>query len=143
MSFGRIVYFMSLFVGLLLAGCDSGAMQTVPVSGQITFDGGPCPAEGTIAFSPVTTEEGLPRRPAIARFKTDGTFTVTSFIEGDGLLPGTYAPVVSCWLGEPNNKDPKSFKRLNAVPTDFKADDIVVKPSSDLIHVEINVPKKK
>jgi hypothetical protein len=143
MALERFVFCASLFAGSLVAGCDSSSTQTVPVSGQVRFGGGPCPADGTISFSPVAAEDGVPRRPGIARFKTDGRFTVTSFNEGDGLVPGTYTPIISCWLGEPSNRDPQSFDKLNAVPSNFKPETIVVKPSSDPISVEINVPKKK
>jgi hypothetical protein len=123
-------------------GCSSDIPMTVPVSGQITFGGGACPAEGTIVFSPVVVEKGLPRRPGTARFQQNGTFTVTSFHECDGLIPGHYRPIVSCWKGEPRNDDPSSFERLNYVPSNYKAEEIVVAPSGNAILVKIDVPKK-
>jgi hypothetical protein len=116
--------------------------MTVPVSGRITFAGSACPAEGTIVFSPVAVEKGLPRRPGTARFQQDGEFTVTSFREGDGLIPGRYRPIISCWKGEPRNDDPSSFERLNYVPSSYKADEVVVSRTEGAVVVKLDVPKK-
>ena len=137
--------FTTVIAIILMAGggCGSNQRITVPVSGHITFGGGACPAEGTIVFSPVAVEKGLPRRPGTARFQEDGDFTVTSFREGDGLIPGRYRPIVSCWEGEPSNSDPSSFERLNYVPKDYKADEIVVESSMAAVKVKLDVPKKK
>lgn len=123
-------------------GCSSDQPMTVPVSGRITFGGGACPAEGTIVFSPAAVKKGLPRRPGTARFQQDGAFTVTSFREGDGLIPGRYRPIVSCWKGEPRNDDPSSFERLNYVPKTYKAEEVNVAPSDRAVLVSLNVPKK-
>ena len=136
----------SIYLGLVLiligGGCSSDRPITVPVSGQITFGGGACPAEGTIVFSPIAVEKGLPRRPGTAQFQQNGAFTVTSFREGDGLIPGHYRPIVSCWQGEPRNDDPGSFERLNYVPTNFKAEEVVVGPGTNAVVVKLDVPKK-
>jgi hypothetical protein len=115
---------------------------TIPVSGKITFAGGPCPAEGTIVFSPVAVEHGRPRRPGIAQFAPDGVFQVTSFREGDGLIPGRYQPIVSCWKGEPKNDDPSSFERLNHVPRNYKPDEVLVSRAGGPVAVSLDVPKK-
>ena len=123
-------------------GCGGDQPMTVPVSGHITFGGGACPAEGTVVFSPVAVEKGLPRRPGTARFQSDGDFTVTSFREGDGLIPGRYRPMVSCWKGEPRNEDPSSFERLNYVPSNYKADEIIVSRTEGAVVVKLDVPKK-
>jgi hypothetical protein len=131
-----------LMVVVVVGGCGGDKLTTVPVSGRITFGGGACPAEGTVVFSPVAVEKGLPRRPGTAQFKQDGTFTVTSFRDGDGLIPGRYRPIVSCWKGEPRNDDPGSFERLNYVPNTYKADEVIVSPSGDAVFVKLDVPKK-
>src|SRR5690349_630988 len=73
----RTTFGLGLLLLALSAGCSGDQPITVPVSGHITFAGGPCPAEGTIVFSPVAVEKGLPRRPGTARFQSDGAFTVT------------------------------------------------------------------
>jgi hypothetical protein len=130
-----------IFVSLA-GGCSDRQTITVPVSGHIAFGGGACPAEGTIVFSPIAVEKGLPRRPGTAKFQQDGAFTVTSFREGDGLIPGHYRPIVNCWKGEPRNDDPSSFERLNYVPMNYKASDIVVSAEDKSVIVALDVPKK-
>jgi len=127
---------------IAVCGCGKNPTQTIPVSGRITFAGGACPAEGTITFSPEAVETGRPRRPGTAQFGRDGTFTVTSFHEGDGLIPGRYRPIVSCWKGEPRNDDPSSFERLNYVPKNFKAEVVNVAASDKSVVVSLDIPKK-
>ena len=127
---------------LVVCGCSGKQSTTIPVSGRITFAGGACPADGTIVFSPVTVEKNLPRRPGTAAFHQDGRFAVTSFQEGDGLVPGRYQPIISCWKGEPRNDDPSSFERLNYVPKNYKAEEIVVSSEDKNVVVSLEVPKK-
>lgn len=138
----RITVRAGLLLVVLGGGCSRDQPMTVPVSGHITFGGGACPAEGTIVFSPIAVEKGLPRRPGTARFQLDGTFTVTSFREGDGLIPGHYRAIVSCWKGEPRNDDPSSFERLNNVPKNYQPDEVIVAPSVREVVVKLDVPKK-
>ncbi len=133
---------LGLLLSIIYAGCSSDRPMTIPVSGTLTFGGGACPAEGTIVFSPIAVEKDLPRRPGTARFQHDGRFTVTSFRGGDGLIPGHYRPIVSCWKGEPRNDDPSSFERLNYVPNNFKAEEVVIAPTDKAVVVNLNVPKK-
>ncbi len=128
---------------LALVGCGkSRDLPMVPVSGTITFAGGPPPKPGTITFSPISTEEGVPNRPGSANFAEDGSFEVTSFEEGDGLAPGTYSVNVTCWQQPPSDDDPTSFRRFNLVPDDFTYD-VVVAADAGEVEVTIDVPKKK
>jgi hypothetical protein len=127
---------------IAITGCSGDQPLTVPVSGQITFGGGACPAEGTVVFSPVAVKKGLPRRPGTASFGHDGSFSVTSFREGDGLIPGRYRPIVSCWKGEPRNDDPSSYERLNYVPKNYQAGEVVVAQTGGPVLVHLDVPKK-
>jgi hypothetical protein len=142
MTVRRFVATVAPMLTIIVGGCSGKHSMTVPVSGHITFAGGACPAEGTIVFSPVAVEKGLPRRPGMAKFQQDGAFTVTSFREGDGLIPGHYRPIVSCWKGEPRNDDPSSFERLNYVPSNYKAAEVVVAPTGNAVVVTLDVPKK-
>jgi hypothetical protein len=131
-------------VALLAAMIGCGSAQEfplVPVSGIVTFAGGPCPKPGTIDFSPMTVEEGLPQRPGRARFSEDGYFEATSFEEGDGLVPGAYSVRITCWEQPPSENDPTSFERFNLVPSTFHYE-IVVEPDADAMEVNIDVPKK-
>jgi hypothetical protein len=130
-----------VFMVIAETGCRDSGIRTVPVSGKVTFVGGPPPKNGTIIFSPTKVDEGLPNRPGRAQFDKDGLFTVTSFQKGDGLLPGTYHPNVSCWKGNPDSNDPSSFERLNYVPKDFRPEPITVSADADEVNVVINIPR--
>jgi len=127
----------------MVSGCNDSGLPMVPVSGKITFAGGPPPAAGTVTFTPISVADGLPRRPGTARFETDGNFRVTSFKKNDGLIPGSYYANVSCWQGEPSHKDPSSYERMNNVPKGFEAPPVAVDPEADEVEVTIDVPKKK
>ena len=87
---------------LLITGCGSDLPRTIPVRGKVTFDGGPCPAAGTVWFLPVTAGEGSPLRPATAEFDTGGTFQAGTYNPGDGLLPGKYQVRIDCYQTPPN-----------------------------------------
>jgi hypothetical protein len=126
-----------------VAGCSDNGLPLVPVTGTVTFSGGPPPKAGTVTFTPVAIEPGLPNRPGNAAFDTDGRFQVTSFKKNDGLIPGTYHAIVSCWQGTPSSSDPSSFERLNYVPAAFSPDPVVVSADVGSVEVTIDVPKKK
>jgi hypothetical protein len=136
----------TLLVGgvlIIASGCGDKGLPLVPVSGKVTFAGSAPPADGVITFTPIKVQEGLPSRPGSGAFDKQGDFQVTSFKQGDGLIPGTYHPNVTCWMGKPNSSDPSSFERLNYVPKDFQAPPIVVDATKDTVEVAIDVPAKK
>ncbi|WP_428305692.1 hypothetical protein [Lacipirellula sp.] len=128
---------------MMLPGCETKDHQTIPVRGKVTFAGGPCPAGGAIAFSPVQAGANTPRRPGSAEFQADGEFEATSFAPGDGLLPGRYRAIISCWKGEPSNKDPGSFERLNHIPRDYQPIEFDVDASATVVELTLDVPLKK
>lgn len=92
--------YLLLAAGLLagLGGCENNPLKIVPVSGVITFDGGPCPRDGAIYFAPLEVVDGLPKRTGFGKFDTNGEFTVTSFRPGDGLIPGKYVIWIECLI---------------------------------------------
>ena len=129
-----------------LSGCGSGSgsdLPLVPVSGRVTFEGGPPPAGGKVTFVQVSGSglAGMPNRPAQAGFGTDGYFAATSFEKGDGLLPGRYIATVICMDGEPT--DTRPFEKITYVPLDYKAEELVVEEGQNAIEVNYNVPLKK
>jgi hypothetical protein len=145
----------SRFVGLLLLGvwlplllaapgCDGNKMPTVPVSGRVTFAGGAPPAVGSITFMPHsgTSSAGLPAKPGSAQFDAEGRFKVTSFHEGDGLLPATYGVSISC-VEYGQSGDLSGIPVKDYVPQGFRADKLVVKEGDDPIEVTYDVPKKE
>lgn len=90
---------------LLASGCaeDRGL---IPVSGKVTLDGKAMPGRGDLTFVPVEIAEGFPVRPAKAEFDVDGEYSAQSFTPGDGLYPGTYRVLVSCWEVAPTPDGP-------------------------------------
>lgn len=89
-----------VLLGIGLQGCGgSGRPKTVPVTGVVTLDGKPI--EGAnVTFYPDTGESaatGGPQkktdaatRPATGTTDKEGKFTLKTFEEGDGALPGKY-----------------------------------------------------
>jgi hypothetical protein len=87
---------------------------------------------------------GLPAKPGTAQFDTDGKFVVTSFSEGDGLLPGTYGVSISCIKDYQNlGANPDAVAVRDYVPEGFRPDDLVVKEGQEPIEVNYDVPPKK
>ena len=126
------------FVGSL------GLMLLVPVIGTVTFAGDRPPAGGTVSFLPVS-EDG-PRRPALGTFDAQGVLRVTSFTEGDGLLPGTYRIEMRCISSVPRGGaaegDPhQSTVIVDHVPEDFSPPPLVV-PRGGRVICAIDVPAK-
>jgi len=138
-----IILFVVVGLAETTAGCGNNGLPLVPVSGKVTFAGAKPPAAGTVTFTPINVQQGLPHRPGSAHFDEQGDFQVTSFKEKDGLIPGTYYARVTCWKGKPSSSDPSSFERLNYVPKDFQAAPVVVDKKAGSVEVAIDVPRKK
>jgi hypothetical protein len=88
----------------LLAGCGQDTV-TVPVSGQITYQGKPVD-RGRITFEPVRLDDpNMPSRPSIAPIKPDGSFVLSTFQASDGVQPGEYRVVIWSVQNEPGDED--------------------------------------
>jgi hypothetical protein len=74
----------------LLIGC-SGSSPTEKVSGVVTLDGTPVEA-AAVTFVPDDPATG---KSAAGITDKDGKFTLTTFVGGDGALPGSYKIQVS------------------------------------------------
>jgi hypothetical protein len=137
-----VVCAVATIVCLLLTGCGGQDLPLTKVSGKITFNGGPPPETGTIAFSlvPGTGDKGLPYRPGSSPFGTDGTFVVNSFAKGDGLLPGTYKVRITCLSGPPSTAP---LEVLSYVPLDWTPDELVITGDEGSVSVEYDIPPKK
>lgn len=86
---------------VLLLGCGGDHPTTIPVSGKITFNQQPPPADGVLYFNPLSAPEGFPKRPVAVPFDRDGSFVARSWDDAPGLLPGTYQIAVECWKVRP------------------------------------------
>jgi hypothetical protein len=81
---------LALTLIVSLVGCGDGRPKVVPVSGQVLMNGKP--VTGRTGFVRVEPAGG---RPAIGEINTaDGTFTLTTFEQGDGCMPGTHPAAV-------------------------------------------------
>ena len=123
-------------------GCG-GNDGLVPVSGKVTFDGGPPPAGGFLNFVPIDRVAGKPSRPARATFMTDGEYQATSFKEGDGVRPGSYAVSVTCNKGEIDYSKKDPYNAASYVAAGYEGQKLVVEEGSDAITLNIDVPLKK
>lgn len=84
-------------VACLLIGCGGGDdFATAPVSGTVTMNGQPVTG-GTITFVPLGEGEAeVTGKPASGAIQKDGSFTLSTYEEGDGAVIGKhrvmYAP---------------------------------------------------
>lgn len=130
---------------LLAAGCGRRGPEVVPIDGTVTFGGGPWPKPGVLTFAVESASPGLPNRPAMGLFDTDGKVTVTTFTKGDGLIPGKYKIGVECWEVRPDIMSPTSAKSY--VPKPYGSPHtsgftVVVEPGQKVVNLNIDVPKK-
>ena len=125
---------------ILFCGCrNANRPKTVPVKGSITFGGQPPAYPGALFFAPLQVADGYPRRGGRAHFDTDGQFVVTSFDEGDGLVPGTYRVRIESWRKPPTMEAPG----ISYVPRDFNAADLVVAANERVVRYDVEVPNGK
>ena len=133
------IFSIVISMALVLAGCGPDRPQTVPVRGKVTFSGEAPPAPGMVYFAPVEVAEGFPRRPGRAWFERDGKFTVTSFSEGDGLVPGTYRVRVECWKKVPTMGTPGE----SYIAADHQLTTVEVGAEAGTVDVPVDVPLAK
>lgn len=83
-------------------GCQKAGVPLVPVKGKVTYGGGAWPKPGTLYFAVKEPAPDMPRKPGIAQFGVDGKFSVRTFTDGDGLVPGKYVVNIECWEVPPS-----------------------------------------
>jgi hypothetical protein len=78
-------------------GCGSSGPDMVPLRGEVTLDGEPLRdvTQGIVRYTP--KQSGGPTREASARIQPDGTFEMTTFQKGDGVVAGEYSITVSAY----------------------------------------------
>ncbi len=86
----------SSLAGVLVAavGCGGGsdAVEVHPVHGTITYQGKPMAGGGSIAFVPTGGQKG---KGAGGTINEDGTYTLTTYADGDGSMVGDFRVVIS------------------------------------------------
>ena len=82
---------------LLIVGCGGDRLPTAPVTGTVYLDDKPL-SDALLTFMP---ERG---QAANGTTTTDGTFTLTTYKEGDGAIPGRHLVVVNKYQNPPAKK---------------------------------------
>ncbi|QDT93086.1 carboxypeptidase-like regulatory domain-containing protein [Gimesia algae] len=83
-------------------GLDEDLPETVAVSGVVTYQGKPV-TDASIMFYPM---QG--RKPATGRSDTEGKFTLRTFEENDGAIPGEHQVTVNAYESTPEGVSMKS-----------------------------------
>lgn len=108
-----------LFLLALLGGCgrsDGPSGKLAPVTGRVIYkDQGVTAAE--IYFLP-DADKGNNGTMAAAVLQEDGTFTMTTYPRGDGVLPGAYK--VTLGLGRRNDKALEKYRKVDTTPLAFE-----------------------
>jgi hypothetical protein len=95
-------------------GCSKSEFDVAPASGAVTVDGVPF-TTGKVMFSPIAKgEDRRAGRPALGRLQSDGSFTLSTYKEGDGAVVGEHWATVIRIDDEGGSPDPNipPFKRL-------------------------------
>lgn len=96
----------TLFALSVVAGCGSAsAPKTVKVHGKVTFQGKPLTV-GRVVFQPAKPAAGYPSRPASGSLQADGSFEMSSFQSGDGVVPGEYQVGINTRTSGPTPENP-------------------------------------
>lgn len=94
---------------LAVAGCEYRSLPaTAPVQGLVTLDEVPL-TKGTVHFYP-DRSRGTVGRMAVGVIGSDGRYTLTSFVAGDGAILGHHVVAVIC------ETDPPSMEEAAASP---------------------------
>lgn len=142
-SFRRVVFSLGLVVlSFSCVGCvgGSGDLSTGSVSGKVTRNGQPV-SSGSVMFSPVSSaDKKQPGKPGAGDVGTDGSYTLTTYRQGDGAVIGkhrvTYAPP-ALELDEAQHKEdspPPKNPFEGFIP---KTQEVEVKSGSNTIDIEL------
>ncbi len=84
-----VLLLMGLVVPALVAGCDTGHPDVVPVSGRVTWEGEPVAGAQVTFITP-----GAPRH-GFGVTDAEGRFRLSTFGSEDGALIGTHTVTIS------------------------------------------------
>jgi hypothetical protein len=114
-----------IIVAALVAGCG-GSDESLQVSGKVTnADGSPIACEsGTVLFQPSSSGDGATGQPATGSVAADGTFTMMTRVQGDGVKPGQYKVVLQLWKNyrESALAVPKKYGDVTTTPLEATVD---------------------
>jgi len=139
----RTLATFAMMIVVPIVGCNTDDKGLIPVSGTVTFDGGPPPAPGIVQFMPLETASGGTKRSALGRFDTDGQYSASSFLPDDGLYPGKYAVMIVCNKGDLDYSKKDPFRDVSYIADGYKGQELVVEADSDEVTLDLDVPLKK
>ena len=127
----------------LLSGCEQSKYELVAVSGRVTFDGENCPASGSVTFQPLEIAAGLPKRPATGKFGVDGEYTVNSFSDSEGVMPGRYRVEVTCFAGGPDLSAPDPWAAVDYIAEEYEPTELTIDEDNGSVKYDIDVPRRR
>ncbi len=73
-----------------VTGCHKSPYETAPVRGKVTIDGRPF-SQGKVMFAPIAKAGDVNSgKPAFGRLRPDGSFSLTTYHDGDGAVVGEH-----------------------------------------------------
>ena len=85
----------------------------------------------------------VPNRPSMANFDRNGSFVVSFFGKGDGLLPGRYRVRIQCWKHDPEPV-PSGEEAATHIAAGYEPPELVVKQQARSIEgLHYDVPLRK
>ncbi|MCC7475299.1 MAG: lipoprotein [Pirellulales bacterium] len=87
------------FAVVVVAGCGPKGPLTIPVRGEVWYQGAALQnvPQGLVRYVPKSPDVG---RQASGRIQPDGSFRLTTFQEGDGVVPGEYNISVTAYSSQ-------------------------------------------
>lgn len=131
------------FALVLLAGCGNiGNVPVYPVSGTVNFNGKPMEGGGSIAFIPKGKRKG---KAAGGTINMDGTYTLSTYKDGDGSMVGEFKVVVTqeTTIEPTATKDGETPapKPKPEVPTDGRIPAMYADPQSTELEAKVEAKK--
>jgi hypothetical protein len=126
-----------VLVVVLLCGCSSGGarVKLAPVRGRVLYTNQAVTA-AEIYFLP-DASKGNSGTMASAILQEDGSFTMTTYPQGDGVAPGAYK--VTLGLGRRQDRELNRYRKVETTPLEF---DVPEEGLTDLL-IELDKPPKK
>lgn len=133
----RIAWVALFLVLANVFGCSGGESgtkeKTVPLTGKLLVDGQPR-GSASVQFVPKNSDGGV--RTAYAVTEADGSFSATTYVTGDGIIPGSYTISLGA-EADGSSTDPAAMMAA-AAGASIKSSEIDV-PADGLTDVEIKL----
>lgn len=100
-------------VGGVLSGCSLNSSGTLAVTGKVTKGGQPV-SGAAVTFVPTATDG----KAASGTTDASGAYKLTTFVNGDGALPGSYKVTITKFAG---SEVPATESGKQATPEDVNA----------------------